>query len=106
MEDRHRIGIDVHLDDWGALDPIASEIRQEVTCSPKRLPCKNFCDERVCRPFERITGLPEYRLPRAERAPLEEKAKEIVELTMPAEFLELSTGSAKKPRSLIEAGLV
>ena len=97
--------IDVHLDQGGAPATMAREVLEGLTARQKRLPSKYFYDERGSGLFERITEQPEYYLTRAEQALLEEHAAEIHRIARPEELVELGSGSAKKTRLLIEAGL-
>ncbi|HXV76219.1 MAG TPA: L-histidine N(alpha)-methyltransferase [Candidatus Polarisedimenticolaceae bacterium] len=100
-----RVAIDVHLNESGAMDSIAREVREGLTAPAKRLPSKLFYDERGSELFERITELPEYYLTRAEQALLVRYAGRIATLTRYEELVELGSGSAKKTRTLLEAGL-
>jgi len=84
---------------------MAREIREGLTRTPKSLPSKYFYDERGSRLFEQITELPEYYLTRAEQALLEDRAGEIARRARAVELVELGAGSARKTRTLIEAGL-
>ncbi|HKE31931.1 MAG TPA: L-histidine N(alpha)-methyltransferase [Candidatus Angelobacter sp.] len=84
--------------------PLAEEVLEGLSASPKRLPPKLFYDSRGSRLFEQITELPEYYLTRTERAIFQEYAGEIVQqagsnLTL----IELGAGSASKTRILVEA---
>jgi len=84
--------------------PLAEEVLEGLSDSPKRLPPKLFYDSRGSRLFEQITELPEYYLTRTERAIFQEYAGEIVQqagsnLTV----IELGAGSASKTRILVEA---
>jgi L-histidine N-alpha-methyltransferase len=99
------VKIEDRLDAAGAPATMAREIREGLTRTPKRLPSKYFYDEKGSRLFERITELPEYYLTRAEQALLEESAGEIAHRSRAAELVELGAGSARKTRTLIEAGL-
>ena len=69
----------------------------------KELPPKHFYDARGAELFDRICELPEYYPTRAERAILEARAEEIVELTGAAELVELGSGTAAKTRVLLDA---
>jgi L-histidine N-alpha-methyltransferase len=100
-----KIRVDVCLDDRGAPETMAREIRDGLTSAPKCLPSKYFYDETGSRLFERITELPEYYLTRAEQALLEDRSSEIAQRTRAVELVELGAGSARKTRTLIEAGL-
>jgi L-histidine N-alpha-methyltransferase len=95
--------IDVHTDHADALAEMASEVREGLTSTPKRLPSKYFYDERGSRLFERITDLPEYYLTRAEQRILEKRSADVARLSRPIELVELGSGSAKKTRLLIDA---
>jgi len=84
--------------------PLAEEVLDGLSASPKRLPPKLFYDARGSRLFEQITDLPEYYLTRTERAIFQKYAGEIVEqagtnLTL----IELGAGSASKTRILVQA---
>lgn len=86
------------------LSPIADEVLQGLSATPKKLPPKLFYDAEGSRLFEQITELPEYYPTRTERAIFEQYAAEIVaqagnNLTL----VELGAGSASKTRILIEA---
>ena len=87
-----------------ALSPIAEEVREGLSASPKQLPPKLFYDAAGSRLFELITELPEYYPTRTERAIFQAFAPDIVaqagnNLTL----VELGAGSASKTRVLIEA---
>lgn len=83
--------------------PMAEEVLQGLSASPKRLPPKLFYDTHGSHLFEKITELPEYYLTRTERAIFQEHAGAIMEqagsnLTL----IELGAGSASKTRILVE----
>src|SRR6202022_3424350 len=87
-----------------AVSPIAEDVLQGLSASPKRLPAKLFYDATGSRLFEQITELPEYYPTRTERAIFQARAKEIIQqagsnLTL----IELGAGSASKTAVLIEA---
>lgn len=82
---------------------MANEVAEGLARRQKELPAKYFYDERGSDLFERITKLPEYYLTRAERALLEEHAREIVALFRPRTLVELGAGSAAKTRILLDA---
>jgi len=88
----------------GARADFAADVFRGLTGHPKRLPCRWFYDREGSLLFEAICDLPEYYIPRAERAILEARAAEIVG-AMPAGamLVELGSGSAAKTRVLIEA---
>jgi L-histidine N-alpha-methyltransferase len=100
-----RVEIDVHLNESGAVDSIAREVREGLTANEKWLPSKLFYDERGSELFEKITELPEYYLTRAEQSLLDRYASRVTRLTGFEELVELGAGSAKKTRTLIDAGL-
>ena len=60
------------------VDPaMAREVRDGLSATPKRLPCKLLYDDVGSALFEQITDLPEYYLTRTERAIFEDYAAEI-----------------------------
>lgn len=85
------------------LATMANDVREGLARRQKELPPKYFYDERGSDLFERITKLPEYYLTRAERALLEEHARELVEAFRPRTLVELGAGSAAKTRILLDA---
>lgn len=97
--------IDDLLGESGAPDTMGSEVRAGLTSTPRRLPSKYFYDTRGSELFEEITTLPEYYLTRAEQALLEASAPTIAAITQFREMVEPGAGSAKKTRTLIDAGL-
>lgn len=85
------------------VSPIAPDVLQGLTASPKHLPSKLFYDEIGSQLFEQITELPEYYLTRTERVILEQYAGEILEAAGPAlTLVELGAGTAAKTCILIE----
>jgi len=103
--DLPNVVIDVLLTESGAPDAMGREVRAGLTSATRRLPSKYFYDARGSELFEEITELPEYYLTRAEQALLEASAPTIAALTQFAELVEPGAGSAKKTRTLIDAGL-
>jgi L-histidine N-alpha-methyltransferase len=97
--------IDDLLGESGAPDTMGPEVREGLASTPKRIPSKYFYDTRGSELFEEITELPEYYLTRAEQALLEASAPTIAAITQFRELLEPGAGSAKKTRTLIDAGL-
>jgi L-histidine N-alpha-methyltransferase len=85
---------------------LAEDVRQTLTASGKRLPCKYFYDPDGNALFEQISELPEYYLTRVETAILERHAASIIE-HCPSDLglVELGSGSSTKVRYLIEACL-
>jgi L-histidine N-alpha-methyltransferase len=84
--------------------PLAEEVLEGLSVTPRRLPPKLFYDACGSRLFEQITELREYYLTRTERAIFRMFAGEIVEqagsnLTL----IELGAGSASKTRILVQA---
>jgi L-histidine Nalpha-methyltransferase len=98
-----QITIDVHLPGGGPLSGIAADARMGLSAPFKELPPKYFYDERGSRLFERVTELPEYYPTRAERAILDARAAEIVEVAGTSTLIELGSGSASKTRCLFDA---
>jgi dimethylhistidine N-methyltransferase len=88
------------------LAKFARDVRQGMTCTPKRLACRYFYDAEGSTLFEEICSLPEYYLTRAEHAILKTRAADLV-ARFPARpaLVELGSGSALKTRLLIEAFL-
>jgi len=103
--DLPNVVIDDYLDESGAPDAMGREVRSGLTSTPRRLPSKYFYDARGSKLFEEITELPEYYLTRAEQALLEASAPTIAALSQFEELVEPGAGSAKKTRTLIDAGL-
>ncbi len=85
------------------ISPIANDVWQGLTASPKYLPAKLFYDEVGSQLFEQITELPEYYLTRTERSILEQYAGEILEAAGASlTLVELGAGTAAKTCVLIE----
>lgn len=86
------------------VDPaMAREVRDGLSATPKRLPCKLLYDDVGSALFEQITELPEYYLTRTERAIFEDHAADMLEAAGPAlTLVELGAGTANKTRILIE----
>jgi len=99
------VQIDVHLERRGQDSTMAREVREGLGARPRFLPSKYFYDERGSALFERITLLPEYYLTRSEQTLLDASAATIARITGLAELVELGSGSARKTRTLIDAGL-
>ncbi len=81
----------------------ADEIRQGLTGSPKRFPCKYFYDALGSRLFEEICSLPEYYLTRTEITLLARYASAIMAFFAKAEgdLVELGSGSNQKIKLLL-----
>jgi len=82
---------------------LADDVLDGLTRPFKELPPKHFYDARGAELFDRICDLPEYYPTRTERAILQARAEEIVELTGAAEIVELGSGTAAKTRILLDA---
>jgi L-histidine N-alpha-methyltransferase len=82
---------------------LADDVLDGLTRPFKELPPKHFYDARGAELFDRICELPEYYPTRTERAILEARAEEVVELTGAAEIVELGSGTAAKTRILLDA---
>ena len=86
------------------LQAFSRDVRAGLTSRPKHLHCCYFYDGEGSLLFEEICTLPEYYLPRAERAILQEHAGEIVAgFPADATLIELGSGNAAKTRLVIEA---
>ncbi len=98
-------GITIHSYlDGSSLDSMAADVRAGLTRKGlKMLPPKYFYDDRGSELFDQITSLPEYYPTRCERAILNRRAPEIVEITGARELLELGSGMASKTRALLFA---
>ena len=88
-------------------DELAAQLRREaregLTATPKRMRSRWIWDARAASLYERITELPDYYLPGAERALLERRAREIAALTGPRTVVELGSGSSVKTTILLDA---
>lgn len=83
---------------------LAEDVRQGLTASAKRLPCKYFYDPEGNALFEQISELPEYYLTRTETAILKGHAASIIEhCPSGLALVELGSGSSTKIRYLIES---
>ncbi|HUF37907.1 MAG TPA: L-histidine N(alpha)-methyltransferase [Anaerolineales bacterium] len=80
-----------------------TEIESGLRAPVKTLPSKLFYDARGSELFERITGLPEYYLTRAEQAIMDVYAGEMcAEIGAGALLVELGSGSSLKTRALLD----
>ena len=85
-------------------EDFAQQVREGLTATPRRIPCRFFYDEAGSRLFEKICELPEYYLPRAEREILEARAPELASRLPPGTTVfELGGGNAVKTRLVLEA---
>jgi L-histidine N-alpha-methyltransferase len=96
------ITIESYLD-GNSLESMAADVRDGLSRELKEIPPKYFYDDRGSDLFDEITSLPEYYPTRSERALLNRRAPEIVELTGARELLELGSGTASKTRALLFA---
>ena len=97
------VTIDCYLS-GSSLESMAEDVRAGLTRKGlKQLPPKYFYDDRGSELFDQITSLPEYYPTRSERALLNRRAPEIVEITGARELLELGSGTASKTRALLFA---
>ncbi|MDE3069832.1 MAG: L-histidine N(alpha)-methyltransferase [Acidobacteriota bacterium] len=94
--------IESHLGSDGERS-LARDALEGLTRPFKELPPKHFYDARGAELFDRICELPEYYATRAERAILDDHAREIARLTAAAELVELGSGTASKTRLLLGA---
>lgn len=84
-------------------DQLRREARAGLTTTPKCMRSRWLWDARGAALYERIMELPEYYLPRAERAVLEPRAGEIAALIRPRTVVELGSGSSVKTTILLDA---
>jgi L-histidine N-alpha-methyltransferase len=86
---------------------LAAQLRREaqegLTGSPKQLRSRWIWDARGSALYERIMELPDYYLPGAERALLEDHADDIAAAARPRTVVELGSGSSVKTRILLDA---
>jgi L-histidine Nalpha-methyltransferase len=99
--------VSFHLERRLDAGELAAELRREaregLTATPKNMRSRWLWDARGAALYERIMELPEYYLPRAERAILEPRAREIAALTGPRTVVELGSGSSVKTTILLDA---
>jgi L-histidine N-alpha-methyltransferase len=95
--------VDVHIDEFTLVKALAADALRGLTAVPKALPPKYFYDAAGSALFERITGLPEYYLTRAEAEILAARAPELMREVDPRDVVELGAGSAAKIRRLLDA---
>lgn len=79
------------------------EAREGLTSIPKQLRSRWIWDARGSALYERIMELPDYYLPGAERALLEDHADDIAAAARPRTVVELGSGSSAKTRILLDA---
>ena len=95
--------IDVHLGPEDLRRALELDVRSGLAGPVKRLPPVWFYDDRGSMLFDEITRLPEYYPTRAERALLEENAKEIATGAGADTLVELGAGTCEKTRVLLDA---
>jgi L-histidine Nalpha-methyltransferase len=79
------------------------EARSGLTSKPKHMRSRWLWDERGSALYDQIMDLPDYYLPRAERALLRHHAGEIADLVRPRTVVELGSGSSVKSPILLHA---
>jgi L-histidine N-alpha-methyltransferase len=79
------------------------EAREGLASIPKELRSRWVWDARGSALYDRIMNLPEYYLPAAERALLEEHAGDVARAARPRTVVELGSGSSVKTRILLDA---
>ncbi|CAN5508337.1 L-histidine N(alpha)-methyltransferase [soil metagenome] len=82
-----------------------SEVAAGLEQTPKSLPTRYLYDHAGSDLFEAITDLPEYYLTRAESEIFDQHADEMMLAASAVTLIEFGSGSSKKTRKLIEAGL-
>lgn len=82
---------------------LSRDIKIGMTGNPKWFPSKYLYDKEGSVLCEKITGIPQYYVFRAEAEILAKRAKDIMQLTVPDELVELGSGASTKTRLLIEA---
>jgi L-histidine Nalpha-methyltransferase len=87
----------------GLAEQLRREARDGLTSAPKQLRSRWIWDARGSALYERITELPEYYLPGAERSLLEAYAVDIAAAAWPRTAVELGSGSSDKTRILLDA---
>ncbi|QTD46574.1 L-histidine N(alpha)-methyltransferase [Ottowia testudinis] len=85
----------------------AQQLRATLLASPRTIAPKWLYDARGCVLYEAITELPEYHLPRVERAILGRHQPEMLRL-LPhgAELIDIGSGDGLKARRWLDAGIV
>ena len=97
------VRVEVLLDPGDAAAALRRDVAAGLRSSPKSLPPKWFYDDRGSELFDRITRLPEYYPTRRERAILEARAAEIVDVSGADVLVELGSGTSEKTRLLLDA---
>lgn len=101
LSERQRLTMIV-CDGAARTDSFARAVREGLTASPKRLPCRFFYDAEGSRLFEKISELPEYYLTRAGLEIMHERAAQVVaRFPHGAALIELGSGSSAQTRILI-----
>jgi len=85
----------------------ADELRGGLRATPPAIAPKFFYDARGCTLYEAIVDLPEYYLPRVERAILDRHQAEMLRwLPQGAELIDIGSGDGLKARRWLDAGIV
>jgi dimethylhistidine N-methyltransferase len=95
--------VQVHLTAADLATSLATDVRQALTESPKRIPARWLYDPVGCDLFEEITTLPEYYPTRAEREILVAYSADIARRCGAETLVELGSGTSDKTTTLIEA---
>jgi L-histidine Nalpha-methyltransferase len=97
------VTLDVRLDAEAMRLALERDARKGLVSTPKTLPPVWFYDDVGSDLFDQITRLAEYYPTRAERALLEQHAKDVAEATGAATLVELGAGTCTKTRILLDA---
>ncbi len=90
-----------------ALRGAAQELRATLQAAPPTIAPKYLYDARGCALYEAITELPEYHLPRVERAILDRHQADMLRLLpQDAELIDIGSGDGLKARRWLDAGIV
>jgi L-histidine N-alpha-methyltransferase len=84
-------------------EALRREAREGLNATPKRMRSRWIWDARGSELYEQIMELPDYYLPRCERAILEACAGELAALVRPETVLELGSGSSSRTKVLLDA---
>ncbi len=97
-----RLVVDVHVRP-GAGSTLAADVHRGLGHRPRWLPPKHFYDDHGARLFDAICDLDEYYPTRSEMALLRRVARPLMELTRPADLVELGSGFPRKAEVLLDA---
>lgn len=85
----------------------AQQLRATLQARPPSIAPKYLYDARGCALYEAITELPEYHLPRVERAILDRHQADMLQLLpRQAELIDIGSGDGLKARRWLDAGIV